>query len=160
MLARHKVTQNSPQVTYTLCLLSYKYNQPVSPLECALPQFLATVHSKELTRSANSFRMRAYTKTGGRGARPFPPRSSPFTKGNMPRIFVPLSTGILKTCNLQALRLAAPLFSTTSKMLLRQPSSSQTLALSPGWGIPLPLAYIVVYTSIGGKPWRAQPSCL
>src|SRR5215470_7896012 len=61
--------------------------------------------------------MRTYTKTGGRGARPFQPLSSPFTKGNMPRIFVPLSTGILKTCNLQALRLAAPLFSTTSKTL-------------------------------------------
>src|SRR5215472_11171378 len=93
MLARHKVTQKSPQVTYTLCLLTYRYNQPVSPLECALPQFLATVHSKELTRPANSFRMRTYAKTGGRGARPFQPLSSPFTKGNMPGIFVPSLNG-------------------------------------------------------------------
>src|SRR5215469_17575692 len=58
-------------------LLSYKYTAPISPLECALPQCPATVHSKELIRSAKSFRMRTYTKTGGRGSPPifaFPSR--------------------------------------------------------------------------------------
>src|SRR5215472_14627888 len=83
MLARREVTQNSPQVIYTLCLLYYKYKQPVSPLECALPQFLATVHSKELTRSANSFRIRTYAKTRGECPRSKPALPPPiYSKGN------------------------------------------------------------------------------
>ena len=67
------------EAAFSSRLLHYKYPAPVSPLECALPQFPATVHSKQLTGSAKSFRMRSYTKTGGRGPHSFPPSCPPFT---------------------------------------------------------------------------------
>jgi len=79
MRGHQEVPQNPPEAAHLSRLLFYKHLAPVSPLECALPRFPATVHSKRLTRSANSFRMRTYAKTGGRGPRPFPPSRPPFT---------------------------------------------------------------------------------
>src|SRR5215467_3423280 len=67
-------------------LLPHKHPAPVSPLECALPQFPATVHSKQLTRSANFFRMRSYAKTGGRGPHSFPSSRPTFTPKETSRV--------------------------------------------------------------------------
>jgi|SRR5689334_3427140 hypothetical protein len=73
------VPHNSPPASHPSRLLFYKHHAPVSPLECALPRCRVTVHSKQLTRSAKSFRMRTYKKTGGRGPLLFPPSQPPFT---------------------------------------------------------------------------------
>jgi len=76
----HREAPNNPRVAiHNSRLLLYKYPTPVSPLECAVPRFPTTVHSKRLTRSAKSFRMRTYEKTGGRGPLPFLPSQPPFT---------------------------------------------------------------------------------
>src|SRR5215472_11936526 len=79
MFGHRKASQNRPEAPRLPCLLVYKYNTPVSPLECALPHCPATVLSKRLTGLAKSFRMRTYAKTGGRGTHPFPPSHSLFT---------------------------------------------------------------------------------
>src|SRR5215472_5235833 len=71
---RGEAPNNLPAAARTFRLLPYKHLAPISPLECALPRFLATVHSKRLTRSAKSFRMRTYEKTRGEG----PPTHSSF----------------------------------------------------------------------------------
>jgi len=80
MLAHRKASQNLSENLYPSRLPLYKHHRPISPLECALPKSPATVHSKELTESAKSFRMRTYAKTGGRGPHPFPPSSPSFTR--------------------------------------------------------------------------------
>src|SRR5215831_1694341 len=76
---RGEAANNPPASARTFRLLSYKHPTPVRPLECALPRFPTTVHSKRLTRSAKSFRMRTYEKTGGRGPHPLPRSHALFT---------------------------------------------------------------------------------
>src|SRR5215467_11404300 len=80
MIGHLEAPKNPPSAGRLFSLLPYKHPAPVSLLECALPRLPTTVHSKQLTRSAKSFRMRSYTKTGGRGPRPFPPSLPPFTQ--------------------------------------------------------------------------------
>ena len=70
---------NSPRVSRLSRLLPYKHPAPISPLECALPRSCVNAHSKQLTRSAKSFRMRTYKKTRERGGLLFPPSQPPFT---------------------------------------------------------------------------------
>jgi len=81
----HREAPDNPQVAaHNFRLLFYKHPTPVSLLESALPRSLATVHSKELTGSAKSFRMRTYEKTGGRGSSSISALPTPVhSKGNM-----------------------------------------------------------------------------
>src|SRR5215467_5542007 len=65
MAGRLEALQQTLEAACNSRLLFYNYIAPVSPLECALPRFPATVHSKQLTGSDKSFRMRTYTKPGG-----------------------------------------------------------------------------------------------
>src|SRR5215467_13593194 len=74
-----EVPNKSPEAACPFRLLLCKHPAPVSPLECALPRFPVTVHSKWLTQHAKCFRMRTYAKTGGRGPLPFPPFLTSFT---------------------------------------------------------------------------------
>src|SRR5215472_7026431 len=74
-----EVPNKSPEAACPCRLLLCKHPAPVSPLECALPRFPITVHSKRLTQRAKCFRMRTYAKTGGRGPLPFPPSLPSFT---------------------------------------------------------------------------------
>jgi len=91
---------DNPQVAArTLHVLSYKHHAPVSPLECALPRFPTTVHSKRLTRSAKSFRMRTYEKTGGRVPHPFLLPSPVYSKGNTSRLWPILNSYSIKTAS-------------------------------------------------------------
>src|SRR5215470_12080248 len=78
--SRGEAPNNLPAAARTFRLLPYKRPAPVSPLECAVARFPTTVHSKRLTKSANSFRMRTYRKTGGRVPHPVPPPRPPFTR--------------------------------------------------------------------------------
>jgi hypothetical protein len=87
-----EVPQNPLEAARPSRLPFYKYCTPVSPLEYALRQTHATVHSKALATSPKSFRMRTYAKTGGRGAHLFWPSLPVFT----PRAtWSYLQTGIL-----------------------------------------------------------------
>src|SRR5215472_2649013 len=74
-----EVPNKSPEAACPCRLLLCKHPAPVSPLECALPRFPVTVHSKRLTQHAKCFRMRTYAKTGGRGPLPFSPSLPSFT---------------------------------------------------------------------------------
>ena len=91
MFGNRKAHANLPEAAQPYRLLLYKHPRPISPLECALPRYHATVHSKELTRPAKPFRMRTYAKTGGRGPRPLPHSLRQFTAKET--IQVPLVTG-------------------------------------------------------------------
>ena len=71
MRGHAEAPHNPPEVAYPSCLYSYKHASLVSPLECALTESPTTAHSKELTESANSFRMRSSTKTPGEGPASF-----------------------------------------------------------------------------------------
>ena len=71
---RGEAANNPPASARTFRFLSYKHPAPVRPLECALPRFLTTAHSKQLTGPHKSFRMRTYEKTRGEG----PPTHSSF----------------------------------------------------------------------------------
>jgi len=85
MRGHREVPQNSAEAAPNCRLLFHKHSVPLSSLECAVPRFLTTVHSKRLTGLAKSFRMRSYTKTGGRGPRPLAPFRPWFTpKGTSP----------------------------------------------------------------------------
>src|SRR5215472_14742251 len=76
----HREAPNNPRVAiHNSRLLLYKYPTPVTPLECAVARFPTTVHSKRLTRSAKSFRMRTYEKTKGEGSPPIYASQPPFT---------------------------------------------------------------------------------
>src|SRR5215470_15778479 len=55
MIAHRKASQNLSENLHPSRLPLYKHRRPISPLECALPGSPATVHSKELTESANFF---------------------------------------------------------------------------------------------------------
>src|SRR5262249_1324358 len=55
---RGEAPDNLPAAARTFRLLPYKCPAPISPLECAVARFPTTVHSKRLTKSAKSFRMR------------------------------------------------------------------------------------------------------
>ena len=79
MRAHREAPNNPPAAARTFRLLSYKHTAPLSPLECAVPRFPTTVHSKRLTRSAKSFRMRTYEKTRGEGSPPISASQPPFT---------------------------------------------------------------------------------
>src|SRR5262249_32171113 len=68
MRAHREAPNNPPAAAHNFRLLFYKHAAPVSPLECAVPRFPTTVHSKRLTRSAKSFGMRTYEKTRGEGS--------------------------------------------------------------------------------------------
>jgi len=78
-LDHRKIPQTPPRAARPFRLLPYQHTASVSPLECAVTRSPTTAHSKQLTGSANSFRMRSYAKTGGRGCRPFAPSHLPFT---------------------------------------------------------------------------------
>src|SRR5215471_9014721 len=80
MIGYRDVPQNTPVAAQTSRLPFYKPTAPLSPLECAVPRRLTTVHSKELTKSAKPFRMRTYAKTGGRGPHLFAPSNRKFTR--------------------------------------------------------------------------------
>src|SRR5689334_15362841 len=92
MNGHREVPQLPPASVRPSLLLKDKHLAPVSPLECALPRCQATVHSKRLTGSAKPFRMRTYTKTGGRVPRSILPCHPLFT---LKEIWSYLQTDIL-----------------------------------------------------------------
>src|SRR5215471_3043504 len=79
MLVHREVPQTPSEAVRPSRLLPCKYSTPLTPLECALPRCLATVHSERLTSLAKSFGMRTYRKTGGRGLLLIPPFLLAFT---------------------------------------------------------------------------------
>jgi len=75
MRGNREASKNPAVAAHASRLLPYKQPAPVSPLECAVTESCVTAHSKQLTRRANFFRMRSYTKTGGEA--PYPARLPP-----------------------------------------------------------------------------------
>ncbi len=136
--------QNPPETARPSRLLLYKHPAPVSPLECALPQHPATVHSKQLTRSSKSFRMRTYEKTGGRVPHSFPPPHSPFTPkgtdcGSPGLHFLHSAFWLYAFCPL-----LSRLFSCNSTLPNLQFLCFDNDTNCPGVGMPLDLGYLQV----------------
>ena len=144
MRGHAEAPHKAPQAARPSCLHFCKYRSPVSPLECALTESLTTAHSKELTGSANSFRMRSSTKTPGGGSRLLPPSRPPFTPKETH--FVPPASSRLSRQDGGAAKVAQPRISSPLPSLYFHELTNCTICnsfhfiamqLYPGvWGSP------------------------
>ena len=123
MHGHREVPKNPPVSAHASRLLPYKQPASISPLECALTEPCVTGHSKRLTGSAKSFRMRSSTKTGGRGYRSLPLSHLSFT---------PKETKLLPAHFSRITPISFPFLSTSYKLPNLQPPSFHEDPTVPG----------------------------